>query len=151
MPRWFQDCKICNEGMVTEMTNRVANGESERTAAAALSKETEIGGLVMYTPESIRRRFRYHTGRVGQNVPAAAVAPIAGDPALLDTVDYVSPVTPLIATRASLHYRVPANFKLSYDQFKEAIQREKENGWADITRDAIVDHLKELIELVDDD
>jgi hypothetical protein len=149
MTQWFNECRICTEGMVAEMINRVANGESERTAAAALSKETEIGGLLMYTPESIRRRFRYHTGRVGQNVPAAAVAPSDATQSGADV--HVSPLTPILTERASLHYRVPANFKLSYDQFKEAIQREKENGWADITRDAIVDHLKELLELVDDD
>jgi hypothetical protein len=64
MAKWLKGCEVCDAGLTEEMNEQIDKGLTQRAASKELVKQQEKElGMVLYTENAIRQRYRYHTGK----------------------------------------------------------------------------------------
>jgi hypothetical protein len=71
------ECSVCNEALTDVIEKRIARGESVREVCRDIAQAITLqAGGQLFSPDTLKRRFDYHTKKkLEQNVPAGGRPP----------------------------------------------------------------------------
>jgi hypothetical protein len=149
----IDSCRFCDDSIIVSIKSMIESGMSLRKASKEIAKAANSKiGHELYSPNSIRQRYFYYTGTkdVVDNEPCSQ------QPEKIKENDNQTKskggrrrgAGRKPRPQSSKNHIVSKEFKSAFERFYNAISREKNSGWAETRREAVEDHVKEIINLI---